>query len=407
MKKKRIFVLVVAVLFLQVLLTGWVLAKLPSDIRNLGFHPRHTTGEIGTNRTAPPIAPVSIFTLPSDNTLPDPLLKALRCKRTPFGEASSEKFDALLISKEKLLRLNKSGSGKRQILGWLSKGKILLVMDASTNDLKDILHLDMPTMNVTTTKYLVGGVARLPNGVFASGGVLLPEAKDYSFQQKAQDIQAYLSSLLSIEEKVHDATMEQSSGWRFAGVLSHYLDLCPFGKYNETVYAEQATNDGSQSYDFWNAQIDQQTIGGYSACGSAFKTSRLWTRVDAGMYWGQLLYRYGPTTTNSNDIAYGANVGLTASYKGASINLGKSWAFSLPDVYVIDHSDFSTQRAEWEFVYDHGSNAAKYTYLSEPGVSVRTVEGYRLSLYRPVNTYWWRHWWEGEYHMFDYWDLHF
>ncbi len=404
MKKKWISVLLAVVLLFQVLSPIGALAKMLPSIRALRFHSRQAPNI--TDREAVPTDAVSIFVLPFDYDLPAPLMTALNCKSASFEQAFAGDFDVLLVSKEKLFQLNKSRLGKKQILKWLSQGKVLLVMNTSTGDLKDILHIDMPIMSVTTTQYLVSGVLKLSDSVFASGGVLLPKSQKRSVQKEARDIQAYVSSLVSIKKQVVRATTKQSSNWQFAGVLSHYLDLCPFGKYNETVYAEQATNDGSQSYDFWNAQIDQQTIGGYSACGSSFQTSRVWTRADAGMYWGQLLYRYGPTTTNANNIAY-VNIGLTAGYKGAAVSLGKSWAFSLPDVYVIDHSDFSTQRAEWEFVYSHGSNSAKYTYLSEPGVSVRTAEGYRLSLYRPINTYWWRHWWEGEYHLFDDWDLHF
>ncbi len=182
--------------------------------------------------------------------------------------------------------------------------------------------------------------------------------------------------------------------------------MCPFGKYNETVYAERATDDGSPSHDFWSAQIDQKTVGGYSACGSSFQASRLWTLADAGVYRGQLLYRYGPTTTNASKTSR-KSLGLTAGYGGAPISSGKSVAFPLTDVYVVDHSDFSAQRAEWEFVYSHGSDPAKYTCLSKLSVSVRTAEGRRLNLYRTINTYWWRHWWEGEYHLFDGWYLHF
>ena len=403
MKKKWISVLLAVVLLLQVLSPLGTSAKTLPNRRALGLHSRQASGV--TDQKAAPADAVSFVVLSSDYDLSAPLVTALKCKSASFEQAFAGKFDALLVSKERLFQLSKSSLGKEQVLEWLSQGKVLLVMNFPTGALKDTLHIDMPAMDVTTTQYLLSGVAQLSDGVFASGGVLLVKGQDYSLQEKAQDIRAYVSSLFPIKKKVASAT-RQSSNWQFAGVLSHYLDVCPFGKYNETVYAEQATNDGSQSYDFWNAQIDQQTIGGYSACGSSFQTSRLWTRADAGMYWGQLLYRYGPTTTNANNIAY-VNVGLTAGYKGAAVSLGKSWAFSLPDVYVIDHSDFSTQRAEWEFVYSHGSNSAKYTYLSEPGVSVRTAEGYRLSLYRPINTYWWRHWWEGEYHLFDDWDLHF
>ena len=401
--RKWIPVLVVIVSLLQVFsLAGASAEALPND-RSLGLDVREPP--LAAGRESNPGDAISIVVLPSDYRLPAPLVTGLKCKTVSLEKAITGDFDALLVSKEELSRLSRSNGGRRQIIEWLSGGRILLVMDSSTNELKDTLHIGMPTMDATTSKYLVSGVVQLSDGVFASGGVLLVKGRRYALQEEIQDIRAFTANLMAIEKKVTSSAM-QTSYWRFEGVLSHYFDMCPFGKYNETVYAEQATNDGSPFYDFWNAQIDQQTIGGYSACGSSFQASRLWTRADAGMYWGQLLYRYGPTTTNANNITY-VNVGLTAGYKGATVSLGKSWAFSLPDVYVIDHSDFSTQQAEWEFVYSHGANSAKYNYLSEPGVSVRTTEGYRLNLYRPINTYWWRHWWEGEYHLFDEWDLHF
>ncbi len=326
---------------------------------------------------AKPVDPVSIVVLSSDHDFPTLLVASLKCQRTSFEQALAGEFDALLMSKRELSRLSKSNLGKEHIREWLSKGKVLLVMDASTREMRESLHIEMPVMGVTTTRYLVGAVVQLSNGVFASGGVLLLKGQDYSLQEKSQDIRAYTAYILSVKEKAGGAT-GQSSNWRLEGMLSHYLDMCPFGKYGETAYAKRVTNDDSPAYDFWNMEIVQQAISGYSACDTSFQISKLRTRADVGVYWDQLLYRYDPTTTNAK-----------------------------PGGYVIDHSDFSAQQADWEFVYRHGSNSAKYTSFSKPSISVRTAEGHRLKLHRSIETCWRRHWWEGEYRLSDDWDMHF
>ena len=163
------------------------------------------------DRKAQSVDPVSIVVLSSDHDLPDPLVASLKCKRTSFGQALAGEFDALLVSKEELSRLSKSNQGKEHVREWLSKGKVLLVMDASTRELRGSLHIEMPVMGVTTTRYFVGGVVQLPNGVFASGGVLLMKGQDYSLQEKTEDIRAYTAHLLSVRKKVISATM-QSTG---------------------------------------------------------------------------------------------------------------------------------------------------------------------------------------------------
>ena len=353
---------------------------------------------------ASPIPPVTFAILPDDAYLPSNLVAPLVPHLVYVHKNLAGDFDALLISGPMLTRLLAQKEGAAQIQALLSEGKTLLVLHRSTTDIRNLLHIRIPTMQTRTTRYLAAGVARVSPNTYIAGGVLLHKGLKYTPGEKAKDLVEFTARLHSL--RVHFTQLQSNAPeWSPVNLLVHYLDECPFGKYNEIIYAERATNDASSVYDFWNAKIEQQTIGGYSACNSSYQTSRLWTRADVGLYGGQLLYRYGPTTTNAHTTA-NVDVGLTAGYNGAAVTLNKHWSFYLPDVYVIDHSDFSLQRAEWEFRYSHWSNAAKYTCLSEPGISVRVREGSGMHIYRPINTYWWT-WWAGEYHLFDYWDISF
>jgi len=350
------------------------------------------------------LSSVSIAILPADTNLPSNLVNRLDRYLTRAPADMQGNFDALLVSGPMLTRLLAQKEGAHHIHALLSSGKTLLVLRRSTTDIREQLHIPMPTMDTHTSRYLVGSVTEIGHDTYISGGVLLHRDFIYTPGEQAKDIVEFTAHVRSLRLRV--AQLQNNAPyWALVNILFHYLDQCPFGKYNEAVYAERAMNDASSSYDFWNAKIEQQTMGGYSACNSSYQTSRLWTRADVGLYGGQLLYRYGPTTTNANTTAI-VKVGLTAGYNGAAVTLNKSWPFYLPDVYVIDHSDFSVQRTEWEFRYSHWSNAAKYTYLSEPGISVRTWESSGMHIYRPINTYWWV-WWAGEYHLFDYWDISF
>jgi hypothetical protein len=117
-----------------------------------------------------------------------------------------------------------------------------------------------------------------------------------------------------------------------------------------------------------------------------------------------LLYKYGPTTTNPDTTA-SVDIGIVAGYKEATANLGWGWTFSLPSVSVIDHSDFSLNWAEWEFVYNTSSNPAIYTFLSQPGIAIRLPQPHRPLIDRPLNLYWAN--WLAEFHFFDNWHIDF
>ena len=206
--RKWIPVLVVIVSLLQVFsLAGASAEALPND-RSLGLDVREPP--LAAGRESNPGDAISIVVLPSDYRLPAPLVTGLKCKTVSLEKAITGDFDALLVSKEELSRLSRSNGGRRQIIEWLSGGRILLVMDSSTNELKDTLHIGMPTMDATTSKYLVSGVVQLSDGVFASGGVLLVKGRRYALQEEIQDIRAFTANLMAIEKKVTSSAMQTS-----------------------------------------------------------------------------------------------------------------------------------------------------------------------------------------------------
>jgi len=231
--------------------------------------------------------PLSIAILPADTHLPSNLVALLDRYLTYAPADLRGNFNALLVSGPMLTRLLARKEGARRIHALLSGGKILLVLHRSTTDLREQLHPRIPTMHPQTTRYLVSSVTEVNPGIYISGGILLHKDRTYTPEEKAKDIVEFTVRVRSLRLRV--ARLQNNTPyWAPVNTLFHYLDQCPFGKYNETVYAERAMNHALRSYDFWNAKIEQQTMGGYSACNSSYQTSRLWTRADMGLYWGQL-----------------------------------------------------------------------------------------------------------------------
>jgi hypothetical protein len=72
---------------------------------------------------------------------------------------------------------------------------------------------------------------------------------------------------------------------------------------------------------------------------------------------------------------------------------------------LIDHSSFNSNWAEWEFRYIYGSEAAKHTFLCQPGTSIRHPQGSAPYIYRPINLYWSQG--LGEIHQWDTWYINF
>lgn len=55
---------------------------------------------------------------------------------------------------------------------------------------------------------------------------------------------------------------------------------------------------------------------------------------------------------------------------------GFSYSYSVQDVQVLDHSDFSTEEASWEHVIDSSKNVGKNTYYCKPGLQVKIPNGW-------------------------------
>jgi hypothetical protein len=374
------------------------------------------TSTTPTNITA--IEPTPIIAV-YDNTgsIPVEVKKSLNGIEIDSQKINTVTFDALLVSHDLFSQTILDQAIKSEILNLLDNQKMILVYDTSTEELSRNLDLKLPITRSENSEYAIVTILRAPDGMIISGGILVPKTdviKQFKIdlatdirEKVANDIaflKKYIDKRVSINSQ-GKANIVASAYWSSQGTISNTLDRCPYGKYNEWAIAQREENDGSSTYDFWTLNLEQQTLGGYDACSNTdYQTSRLWTRVDASNN-SQALYRYGPTTTNANSTA-SVNIGITAGYKGASVSLGNSWSWTTSDVSVTDHSDFSSNWAEWELSYLPGSNAAKYTFLSEPGASIRTPQDGRLLIYRPINTYW-GYWLGGEIHFWDYWWLEY
>lgn len=331
-----------------------------------------------------------------------------------YGADVAVTIDDLLGSTAQVLYMDKTGfesivgDVRRTTLlkSQIALGKAVLVMNMEPGDMAARLGVHSPSLVSKTVRYVVGMMYTNPStGRVEVGGIVVP-------------VHAVLSSavpdlptdVVELCERVfrHDteatrvaqAQVQLSAGapyWGHDIVITHLLDNAPWGRYWESCTAKQLQNDGDSVHDWWGLLIDQETRAECSAySGSTWHTSRLWTRADVGSYWGQLLYHHDPTTTNTGSTA-SVNIGVgSASW---------SWSFPMPDVSCIDHSSSPDGWGEWEFDYSPYSNAGTYTFVSQPGISVRIANGYRLVVHRAINTYWYQVPWEQ--HFFNDWTLQF
>jgi hypothetical protein len=328
-----------------------------------------------------------VMVLPDDvENLPPGLEAELGTWRVSLDNVPAAAGGALLLSRTKAFALARNNGQRATLHKVLKTKKTLLVYDALPGELAEQLGINIPVMKPETERYIVAGITTV-NGSSVSGGVLYPlNVKERSAAELATNIQEHLQDVMDILGQYRTMAYLRSPN-----ITSNLVDNCPFGKYNERAIAQRVLDDGSATYDYWTVEFEQQSRGGFSACtNSDYRTYSVNARTEADLT-GQLLYKYGPTTTNTFTNAT-VNIGFTAGYKEASFNLSKSWDFPTNAVNIIDRSDFARNWAHWVFNFDYNSDAAKYTYLGEPGMSLRIRNNYHMGFYRAMNFSWTKPW---------------
>lgn len=149
----------------------------------------------------------------------------------------------------------------------------------------------------------------------------------------------------------------------------------PYGRLNVATKYLKLYNDSSGDYDWYCIQCKHQSVPGISLGWGGWCTADLYTWIDADYYKKDyFLSEYQPTTTSGTSTV-GVNVGVTAGSKGSSVSKSRSWSYSIPDVNVVDNSDFSLRLAKWCHDVNEAKSVGQNTYLAEPGACIRISNG--------------------------------
>ncbi len=172
----------------------------------------------------------------------------------------------------------------------------------------------------------------------------------------------------------------QSASWSWIGDVewtssdSYY----PHGRFNGILSTYKLTEDGSNSYNWYSHKVQPQTRPGFDIYSSDWRNdyiwTNIWTKINADYYQDNDVIDYDPgETSGTNTVS--VSIGVVAGEQGAAVTASQTWSYSIPDVAVHDHSDFSTDIAHWEHeITNENSGSAKNTYTGKPGAVVRTAQ---------------------------------
>ena len=181
----------------------------------------------------------------------------------------------------------------------------------------------------------------------------------------------------SLREQVKkpDPYLQEVKEYRYCPLL----DSKPHGRLNVIVPIKKLMEDSVPDYDWYFYEIRVQTVPGYVAYGSDWRTADTWAKHEVhnpGTY--RWLVDYDPTTTSGVETVT-VSLSASAGPQGPSAGYGTSWSYSVSDVVVKDLSDYSEHRAYWWHDIDEKKDVGKYTYQSKPGFVVKTKQDH-LSL---------------------------
>ncbi|HEX6293260.1 MAG TPA: hypothetical protein VFZ66_29035 [Herpetosiphonaceae bacterium] len=316
-------------------------------------------------------------------------------------QADTASFDVLVVSRDGMMEMVNDQGKRNKLKRMLKRSKSLMTIGAAPQQIAQELDVEVLEMHPKTERYVAGSVTLIGLEGSISGGVLVPSeaSATLSIDDLAADIYDHLASVYNLAAAHRKRAPGLQAYYLAPKIASNVLDLCPsylggYGKYNEIATVNRVEDDGDWTYDYWSADIQQQTLGGFGHCGTNYRTYGLATMVDMKrMDSTERLYRYGPTTTNRDSTA-AVNIGFSTGYAPAdrefsvAFSVSKEWSFTTPAVSVVDRSDFSTDIAAWTFNYDPSADAAKYTYTSEPGFSLRTLQTHGMGFYKKSTITW-------------------
>lgn len=148
----------------------------------------------------------------------------------------------------------------------------------------------------------------------------------------------------------------------------------PYGKLNVIVPIYKLTDDGVPDHDWYFYQVRVQSVPGCIAYSSKDVNEHTWAQHQV---YGTGTYRWlvdYDSTTTSGTTTVGVSISALAAAAGPSVGFTWSWSYDVPDVIVLDQSDFSEHRAYWQHDIDREAPVAQNTYLSKPGFVVQTTQ---------------------------------
>jgi hypothetical protein len=167
------------------------------------------------------------------------------------------------------------------------------------------------------------------------------------------------------------------------------------GQLNLHKYYYQLPNDGSDTWDWRNVELDAQVVPGKVEWGSTWHTDWVDTMLKTnewqmGAYdWPRLL-EYRPNTTPS-DPTYSVTLGTTAGTNGAAVTASQTWSYPIQDITVEDSSSWSDERFQVRHHYATDCNLSNWTSLLKPGLNIRYPQPYgSLILEDHWRCQWWR-----------------
>jgi hypothetical protein len=176
----------------------------------------------------------------------------------------------------------------------------------------------------------------------------------------------------------------------------------PYGRLNIRTLYYKLYNDGSDTYDWYDIHVRQQSVPGEELWSSGWKTADMYTWIDADYYQSNyFLSDYSPTTTPGTTTV-SVSIGVSAGENGAQVSASQSWSYTIQDVFVHDQSDYSKELAKWWHDVDEGKAVGSDTYQIEPGATIRVPNGATMDWkehygvrYGKWNILWWSYTPEG------------
>lgn len=270
----------------------------------------------------------------------------------------------------------------------------------------------VPDLNLGDHKVVALGVLIFPDNTSVTK-LVFGEPSEVASEpsEVASEIFNWASEKLAKGKPAQDEVSAQAASWAWKSDIewsSYYAgtdNYNPYGRFNGLMSNYQLTEDGSNTYNWYSHKIQPQSIPGTYLWSSNWRNDYISTELDADWYQDNDVVDYDPGETSGTNTA-SVSIGVTSGVNGATVTSSQSWSYSIPDVVVHDHSDFSTDVASWDHdITNVNSGSATNTFIAKPGATIKTLQsnqyykvvtshsvGYRYPSW-PFDSTWNNGWW--------------